>query len=467
MIERIKQVGTTYLTHRHLWLFAGSMVVMIVPQLFLAAISTRSPAKSDHAIMFVLGMPVMFLLPFLVGQAKSQFAHARSRLMPQFLPAHLTVLCGILLTLFVVYPLTLALLSRFEPLGLFGLALAMGVPTLWASQLNRFSFLLIAMVVFFSLMTDPGRNWWMIDASAHRGIHAVIAVAGIVLVIAWLWRLCHLREECDDYQNLNPAMVARRSGSEGIEQRRIVAMQAGRNRLGAWVGDWWHDRLGGYRGGSSAGLARVLRYGLGAQPIEFQGLIFSAIVLSVGIVMNQYGFESKSGGNSGSYFFFVQFAIILPGYMAGELMAMRRPRVASEMLLPLSRTQLIDALLANLARNSVVLWLMMNVSLGVVVAVVTEKVSLGQIGMFLLLSASTMFACMAASLRASVWTSRAKRILVLGLSCGLLLPPIITWTSPHENVGEWPFLLLAIGFLAGSAWLFYSARRAWLDLEFT
>jgi hypothetical protein len=417
-------------------------------------------------MLFDLGMPMLFVLVFLVGHAKTQFAHPRARLVPGFFPAHLTVLGGILFTLFVIHPFILAGLSRFEPLGLIALAFAIGAPTLWGTQFNRFSIVAIAMLVFFSLLTDWGRNWWMIGASAHRGIHAVIATAGVALLIAWLWRLCHLLEEQADYQNMNPAMVARRAGSEAIEQRRIVATQAGRNRLGAWVGDWWHDRLGGYCGGSTAGLARVLRYGLGAQPIEFQGLIFSATVLSLGIFMHQYGLPSKTGGNSGSYFFFIQFAILMPGYMAGELMATRRPRIAFEILLPLSRTQLIDALMASLARNSVVLWLIVHVSLGFVVAMSSAQISLEQIGMFLLLSASTMFASMAASLRASVWPSRAKRILVLALSFGLLLPPIIAWTEPHENVGEWPFLVFVIGILAGGAWMFYAARRAWLNLEF-
>ena len=56
------------------------------------------------SMLFVLGMPMFILLPFLVGQVKMQFAHSRARLMPQFLPAHLAVLCGILLTSFVLYP---------------------------------------------------------------------------------------------------------------------------------------------------------------------------------------------------------------------------------------------------------------------------------------------------------------------------------------------------------------------------
>ena len=82
----------------------------------------------------------------------------------------------------------------------------------------------------------------MIDAADHREIHGLIVVAGIMLVVAWLWRLCQLDEEMDDYQNVYQLVLARRTGSEAIEQRRVVATQAGRNWLGVWIGDWWHGQ---------------------------------------------------------------------------------------------------------------------------------------------------------------------------------------------------------------------------------
>ena len=65
-------------------------------------------------------------------------------------------------------------------------------------------------------------------------------------------------------------MLARRTGSEAVEQRRIVAAQVGRNRLTSRVGDWWHERIGGYYGGSPVGLVRVLRYGFAANRSKFR-----------------------------------------------------------------------------------------------------------------------------------------------------------------------------------------------------
>ena len=303
----------------------------------------------------------------------------------------------------------------------------------------------------------------MIEAREHRGIHWLIVASGVVLVIAWLWRLCHLLEEQFDYQNMNQMMLARRTGSEAIEQRRIVAAQAGRNWLGAWVGDWWHDRLGGYCGGSQAGLVRVLRYGQGVTPVEFQGLFFAAMVVCLGIFFGQFSLLAKSGATSGAMFFFASFAMFLPGYMAGERLAQRRPRITSEMFLPLSRTQLVDGLLAASARDSVMLWLMMNVALGVVVA---TTITARTVATFALASALIMHVTMALSLRVSVWPSRLKRFMVLYLSCFVLLLPMIVWATLREKVGDAPLYVVTALLLGVGTWLFYSARKAWLDTEF-
>ena len=71
------------------------------------------------------------------------------------------------------------------------------------------------------------------------------------------------------------------------------------------------------------------------------------MVICLGIFFTQFSMLSQSGATSGSFFFFAQFGILMPGQMAGEILAQRRPRIASEMLLPVSRTQLVDGLLAR------------------------------------------------------------------------------------------------------------------------
>lgn len=138
MLEQIKQVSLTYVTQRYLWWGLALLSLMGLPN-FILMMGRRPTVDAGSPMLFVLGMPMFTILPFLVGQIKMQFGHSRARLMPQFFPAHLIVLGGILLTSFLLYPWLLAGLSGIEPLGLIALTLAIGVPAIWGAHLNRFS----------------------------------------------------------------------------------------------------------------------------------------------------------------------------------------------------------------------------------------------------------------------------------------------------------------------------------------
>jgi hypothetical protein len=297
-------------------------------------------------------------------------------------------------------------------------------------------------------------------------ILGVIFAIGGVLVITWLWRICHLHEEDDDYLNAYSLMMARRTGSEAVEQRRIVAAQVRRSRLTSRISDWWHERIGGYYGGSPAGRVRVLRYGFAANPVEIQGLFFATLIVCVGIFFSQLSFLAQAGASFGAMFFMAQFAILLPGQIGGEMMAQRRPRIANEMLLPLSRTQLFDGLFTASAGNSARLWVIINIGLGIVTLTAKDEVSIQTIGMFLILSASVTFAAFALSMRVAIWPSMTKRLMVLSLSWIVLISPLVLWATMHLKWGEMPFIACAVGLIGAGAVLLYAARRVWLNLEF-
>ncbi len=120
-------------------------------------------------------------------------------------------------------------------------------------------------------------------------------------------------------------------------------------------------------------------------------------------------------------------------------MAQRRPRISWEMLLPVSRSQLIDGLFAASIRNAFTLWVMMNGALVVVISLQANQLSPGTLGMFLLMSASTMFAALGVGLRVAVWLSMAKRLAVLFVNCIVFLGPMAAWWNLRETVGDWPF----------------------------
>jgi hypothetical protein len=465
MLTQIKQVALTYITQRYLWYMLAFFGLIIVPNIIVSGGPKRGTADAAGPLMFVIGMPVLGFAPLLVGHAKMQCGHSRSRLMPNFVVAHLAVLAGVLLTFFVAWPLLESWIAGFHPLGVLALSAAIGAPAICGAHFNRFSPMLVSLVVFYSLLTPWGLNWWLVNSSEHRAIHLAILLAGIAVGMAWLWRLSHLREEMDDYQNVYQLVLARRAGSEAVEQRRIVASQVRRNRLMAGVGDWWHDRIGNYFGGSSAGLVRVLQYGFTPAPVAVQGLFFTAMIVCVGIFFTQFSLLSNSGGLSGAFFFFAQFGVMLPGMMAGEVLAQRRPRMALELLLPVSRTELMDGLFVASARNTLTLWLMLNIGLGIVVSMLKEPPTLQMVAMFLLLSAATTLVASGISLRTAVWPNFTKRYVVLWLSWMALMPPLMGWATLRERIGDWPFIIAALIFVAAGSLAIYLARRAWLNLE--
>jgi hypothetical protein len=466
MFEQIKQVGKTYLTQRYVWWMALFASVIMLPNLLVMLGPKRGTPDGSHPLLFTIGMPMFLLLPLLVGQAKMQFAHSRARLLPRFMPAHVAVLAGIMLLFFVVFPSTLAIAAGFKPLGLLALAVAIGAPALWGAQANRFGPMLLALVVFYSLMTRAGLDWWIVRAADHLAVLGATLVVGAAAVLAWLWRICHMHEEAPDYQNVYALMLARRAGSEAAEQRRIVATQLRRNRLKSQISDWWHERLGGYYGGSRAGLVRVLRYGFGANPVEVQGFFFAALIVTVGIFFSQFSFLAKAGADFGALFLMAQFAILLPGQLGGELMAHRRPRIANEMLLPLSRSQLIDGLFVASAGNAARLWIIINAAMGIVTLTSKEEVSLQTIAMFLLLTATVAFAAFAMSMRTAVWPSMTRRLMVLFCGWLALMTPVILWATMRANWGNAPFIACAVAFVGVGAVLLERARRTWLNLEF-
>ncbi len=465
MLEQIKHVLKTYLTQRQIWWVLLFACLIVLPNLVGMLGPNRETDRNAHSILFTCGMPLLFFVPILVGQAKWQFAHWRARLMPGFLPAHLLVLVGILVAMFFVYPFCLAWAAGVEPLGVLAVTGAIGAPTLWSAHGNRFAPILVSLSVFYSLLTPWGMNFWILQAGDHLGLLAIIFTVCMALLVAWLVRLRGMREEADDYQNMYSLMLARRTGTEASEARRILASQIGRNRLMSQVGDWWHARIGGYYGGSPAGRTRLLRYGFAANPVEIQGLFFAGTIVAAGIFFTHLSFLA-SGGGFGAMFFLAAFAILLPGQMGGELMAQRRPRMGNELLLPLSRSQLFDGLFAASVGNSARLWLIINAALAVVALTLKDEISVRSIAMFLLLSATVTFAAFGLSMRTAVWPSMVKRLIVLWFCWMTLISPLITWATMHERWGETPFIICAMVLVLVGGGLLYWARLAWQRLEF-
>ena len=124
---------------------------------FVRWLAQATAAHAENQMLFALGMPMFYFTAiFSRPWKKLQFAHSRARLTPQFFPAsrgfvrHFVDRCSC--STQSRWPS----LSRVKPSALVALAVAIGVPTLWGAKLNRFSAMIIALVIFYSLLTDWG-----------------------------------------------------------------------------------------------------------------------------------------------------------------------------------------------------------------------------------------------------------------------------------------------------------------------
>jgi len=469
--RQIWQVVMTYLTHR--WTLVaislGAAAVM-VPQLAMLLSSKGPPPLGFNPAGSMLVMPLFFLPMLLVAQAKAQFAHSRSRLVPGFAGPHLLVL-GIILVLFVLlYPMLVSTSNRTDLLGTLALALTIAAATTLGVHFNRFSILLVAMIAFFSTMTSAGSEWWFTPSASAKSLHVLIVAVGGVSLAGWLWRLSQLREELDDFQTMMQWRGSRRPDTEVAESRRVVAEQMRRQKLTAWVSDWWLAGMGGYHGGRSLGRARALRFGF-MQPGWLLGITMATMFYVLTLFMSKYGYlSSKPGPRTSNEFgpmtFYLMFGGLMPGVMLGEHLAHRRPRVAGELLFPMKRREYINSLLVACLWNSASMWLAFSVIMVLLTwQVAPSQFTLSTLGMLWLLSGSTAFASGSVGMRTAVWPSQLKRMFFMWLTMVAMMPALPGWQILRGKLGDRPFVLVSLLFIAAGLWMLSRARRAWMNLE--
>lgn len=466
MLLQIRHVLGTYLGHRiAMTAMLLAIAFIILPNLFGALHSTHSSPAGALAMTTILGMPLFFLMPFLVGHVKTQFCHSRARLMPNFNPPHVATVAGILLVLLVLFPWILAACSGFPATGLIAVAFAIAAPAVWGIHLSSWIWMVLSLGSFYSLLTNWGSHWWVIDAAQHQLEHAAIIAIGCGLIVAWMARLTYLYEELPDYQRTMQWNSPRRSGGEVAEQRRIIAQHVGRSRFTMWASDFWLSTIGSYHGNDRFRIARLLRFGFNAQPIELTAFFMAVWFLAISLFLTEV--SAMRTGGAGSLWFLVQMSIIMPGVWAGQTLIGRQPRMAMELTRPLGRQQYFDSLLIATAWNTAIGWLMFNTALAIAALRVIEiGVTTAMIGMFILLSSSIVVSAYGIAVRTAVWKSIVARLAALLMGSIALMLPLGGWWLGRENYGDAPFIAVALVLLGIGAAFIASARRVWANIEF-
>jgi hypothetical protein len=466
MFRQVEAVLMTYATRRSLWLMFGLGLLFIgAPTLVMITSMHGNSERDTQAAVYLLGFAAGGVGYVLLSQAKWQFADMRARVLPGFKLPHLTVAACLGAVGLVLWPLFVALLGGFNSLGCVACALAIAVPYLWGSHLNRIGLAVPGFVAFLSLMPEAGRRFWLRAAETNQvtAIHWGIVIAATAAFGAWIARLANLREEMDDYNIPVQVQAGSATRLEKSQANRNLARHFARHSLSRSFSDAWLDRLKGRREDSVAGRQRLFRYGFAPLPLEVQCTIM-AVAMGGMMLLCALLIRGQATDASWSTMPIVMFGM-WPMLSVSQLLAMRRARMAQELMLPLSRTEFIDGVLGVCLRTGVTMWLILHILLALALLFTSSPLP----------PAATTWVLVAASLSVQPYMFGVNVLVArhpsgttrLGLMMVAIFPGLIAGACifglSKLNVPAAMALAVLVALLG--VWLCQSARKAWLNLE--
>jgi hypothetical protein len=351
-LSRLAAVAATYSSRRFFWWVAAAAGLYVVIAILLAP--PADPGSVNSWAQALVGLPAMMAAFLLASQAKWQFVNPRAKTLPGHTAPHLAAL--LLLAVVGLGGLQSLAASRvgLNVLGAAACAIGIGACFTWAMHATRTIPNLLGLVIFFSLMSKVGCNFWLHPAFAADGrlAHLAILATGWASIVRWLFRLARLNEECEDYNIPVQAQSGSATRMERSQASRNMALQLSRSGLTRAVADWWHDRLIAYRPHTLGDYQRLLRYGFAAAPIELNLVMFGGMMM---VVFYFTGHMATS--DNGFLFGPLMMFSIWPGSVPGQFLTMRRARLAQELLLPLTRRELVDGLGWALVRMATISWI--------------------------------------------------------------------------------------------------------------
>lgn len=462
MASRTAQAFNAYLCQR--W---SRTILLAVGGAYLVAmgIALSLAAADVHPLSLtcLVGFPVMVAAFWVTSTVKWQFVHPRAQLVPGFAGPHLATAAAWLAVAFIAYPLSLGLVFTTSTPALLAYALAVGASQTWALHANRGMLTLLSLALFIAPFFPQSAFFFDGHAPHVWALQWGLIAASLLALAAWLWRLPRLTEASDDYFIPAHAQSGKASRMEKSEARRNLARHLSRSGWLAWVTDHWHDRLPRHQASSTAQRQRLLRYGFGAAPI---GVLCLGMLL---FLLLFTGFNATISGSTNVV------ALGLPGVMAlfigagavSSRLAMRRPRMQTELLLPLSRADWVAGLFRTCARDNVALTVVAGGTLLAASLLVQAPaaITVGQALTFAAAVLAALVAAFATSMQVGLITSGLKRTLALMLSlyavflAGGCSVGLSFWVGPLFGL-PLAVVLLAVGLL-----LLRRAHRNWLNAE--
>ena len=469
MIAQCLQVVHTYTTRRLLIL--GVAVGFLFCCLFLFIASSDEQVFGQMAFA-CLGFPMMIGGLVLASHAKYQFVHPRSQLIPGYATPHLLVLVGLVLCLTLLYPLVVAWRINGDVVGLLAFAALFVSMVLWQIQTLSSLLSLAVLAIFFSLYSPAVLLFWTADLPELLPARLGLLMLGWTGIAAWLWRLPNMSEQDSDYLIPVQSGLGNQSRVEKSEARHLVTRMIAKHHLHGWMIDRWHDQLAQVKAPAEDKRPRLLEYGMRTLPVQV--MVPQMILMIVSIVTVQYYVMSGLHGDSEHNTSLVPmlvgqcgFILLLCPMMASQMLAMRRPRLAQDLMLPMTREALVDGLFWQITQS--VLWALVPTLVLVVLAtwaLARQYFTPLNVVAFCCAATAVQPLTIVASLHMALIQSGMKRLFCLLLAmyplAGLAVGIFFTFLNAGPIVGTiFAAAVFALGYVS-----FGGARHAWLKAEF-
>lgn len=285
------------------------------------------------------GFILVGALASLISHVKEQFAHPRSKLMPNFMASHVGILGILLLVLLVIIPAIVSCLSGLPLLGTVSFAALFGAVNLWVQQTKHPRVQLFAMplylLLFFSVMLSMadvnsvwiyfGINFWIESNPDFTFVHSIILITSWIGISLWLRQLTQAAEET--------TRVPSNQGIQGL------------------FSDRWLEKIARQTITTNLDRQRTLRYGMTPTPPLVRN-VFGPI-LAIGMALSVAFLIGDKDSDYRKLAIIVGMGYCIFGsVISSGILLQKRTRLSQELMLPMTRRSLIDGILRAIVNEA-------------------------------------------------------------------------------------------------------------------
>lgn len=461
---RIAQVLGVY--YRQRWAIAIVILGIMIWAMVLVAESRSNRELTPMEICNGLGLPVMGVSFWVTSIAKWQFVNPRARLLPGFLLPHLAVLAGWLILGLVLLPCIFGLVhQRLDSLASVTYATVCGACFVWAMHTARPAYMVVGMAAYFSPVAPGANEFWFSEQATFVLARLVATLAGMTAIGSWFVALARLTEESETYIIPTSAQSGTASRMEKSEARRNLAAQLTRSKLAGWAADRWLDPLTSMVASTIRQRQALLGYGQAAAPAWLRTLWMMVIMLVV-VSTNWFMVGAHSSGKMGMVLPTISMFALVGPMITSQLLAMRRPRMATELLLPFDRRQYVGGLFRTVRIEVIQFWAVTLLLLAGFAAMTdSEYLRLPWVVFVALGTGAALLPTLGIAMFCALIESGVKRILLLLAGIYFVVSILIAAAAAHVHWGLLSALLIEAGLAGIGLWILLQSHQRWMTAE--